>query len=116
MTKNELCCVYTHHAGDLCGTCEDGYGVTMDLQSCISANCATGLALFLLCCKLHFVCIFFLFLPQYLFIPPFQGILIVTFSLAVLYFNILLPNGLKGFFFYAQVYYNMHNIIYSTGV
>ena len=39
--------------GRLCGVCDDGYGVTLDLQACSpSSQCAAGLALFLFLCKI----------------------------------------------------------------
>ena len=37
--------------GRLCGTCSDGYGVTLDLQSC-QKNCIPGIVLFVIICKL----------------------------------------------------------------
>ena len=36
-------------AGRLCGTCQEGYGVTLDLQSC-NNECDAGLPLFLILC------------------------------------------------------------------
>ena len=40
--------------GRLCGVCDDGYGVTLDLQACSpSGQCAAGLALFLFLCKIQ---------------------------------------------------------------
>lgn len=40
--------------GRLCGVCDDGYGVTLDLQACSpSGQCAAGLVLFLFLCKIQ---------------------------------------------------------------
>lgn len=69
-------------AGVLCGQCSEGYGVTLDLLTCTSAEdqCAVGLALFL---ALYVV--------------------VIIIALLVFRFNTELPNELKGFVFYAQV-------------
>lgn len=37
--------------GDLCGECEDGRGVTLDLQSCSTTSCIAGLILFIFLCE-----------------------------------------------------------------
>jgi hypothetical protein len=65
--------------GRLCGTCQEGYGVTLDLQSC-NDKCDAGLPLFLILC-----------------------VGVVAVSLLIMLFDIELPNELKGFLFYAQV-------------
>ena len=38
-------------AGRLCGTCREGYGVTLDLQRC-DKDCDAGLPVFLILCEL----------------------------------------------------------------
>lgn len=66
--------------GPLCGTCIKNHGVTLDLQNCTGTTCVAGLLLFIGLC-----------------------ILVVVVSLLILFFNVELPNELKGFLFYAQV-------------
>ncbi len=45
--------IITVFSGRLCGECDEGYGVTMDLLSCSNVKCALGLSLFILLCEYH---------------------------------------------------------------
>ena len=38
-------------AGDLCGECSEGRGVTLDLTSCSDTSCYIGLGVFLFLCE-----------------------------------------------------------------
>eukprot|EP00731_Ephydatia_muelleri_P012526 Em0006g1420a len=69
--------------GIFCSQCKDGYGVTMDLLSCEN-NCgisAPGLYIYVIL----------------------YCILIPILTLVILYFDVKVPNELKGFIFYAQI-------------
>ncbi|CAI8022052.1 hypothetical protein GBAR_LOCUS12976 [Geodia barretti] len=65
--------------GTLCGDCKEGYGVTFDLRFCRRCG-AGGIVLFV------FICI-----------------MTVIVSLLILFYNLPLPDELKGFVFFAQV-------------
>lgn len=41
-------CYGDYRAGDLCGECDDGYSVTLDLQNCSQTSCYVGLVLFVI--------------------------------------------------------------------
>jgi predicted outer membrane repeat protein len=73
----------TGREGLLCGECRsnEGYGITMDFKYCSTYGCTGGgIALFFIVCGL-----------------------VVIFCCFILYFNIPVPNELRGFFLFAQV-------------
>ena len=72
--------IHVVFTGQLCGDCQPGYGVTFDLRYCRKDCGVIGIILFI-------------------------GICVITLvvSLAVLYFDLPLPNELKSVIFFAQV-------------
>ena len=54
--------------GLLCGTCVDGHGVTLDLQTCSSTSCTAGLVLFVFFCK-------YIYTAMYVFLAHITGML-----------------------------------------
>jgi predicted outer membrane repeat protein len=68
-------------SGIMCGKCNEGYSITLDLQSCHeNEGCWQGLLVFLILC-----------------------VAVVVASFLIMFFNVQVPNELKGFLFYAQV-------------
>lgn len=98
--KNYICFIL----GLLCSNCTEDYSVSLDLQKCLENRyCGSwGVAVFVVVCKSsnkrsgHVIvintCINFVL-----------GVLTVILSLLVLFFDIKIPNSLKGVIFFAQV-------------
>lgn len=99
----------------MCGDCKDGYGVTFDLRFCRRCG-AGGIVLFVSICEwthmslsllMEFpfitnssICITLQQTVHHI-IPT--GIVTVVVSLLILFYDLPLPDELKGFVFFAQV-------------